>query len=72
MTLAMQTKLVAILVAAFLFLVIVMQNSEPVNVQVLFWRATVDKLLLFPAIFLAGLAAGLLLGWSRRRTSKAG
>jgi uncharacterized integral membrane protein len=55
------------LVGAALVLIVAAQNNRPVIIDVLFWRAEVDRLLLFPALFLLGLVAGFLLGWGWER-----
>jgi uncharacterized integral membrane protein len=53
---------------AVLFIVILVgiQNSKPIDLRFLFWRAQVDGLLLFALLFAAGLGTGFLL--ARRRS----
>jgi uncharacterized integral membrane protein len=59
------------LIIALLVLIVAGQNSHPVQVSFLVWRAWVDGLLLFILIFLVGMLAGALLfwGWRRGRSS---
>jgi len=54
--------------AGLLLLVIVgAQNSRPIALRFLFWKAEVDGLLLFALLFLGGMLIGwLLLGRPRR------
>ena len=58
-----------ILLLLIIAIVVIMaaQNSYPVQVYFLFWRAQVDGLLLFLLVFLVGMLAGSLLFWGWRR-----
>jgi len=53
--------------AALLVVILVgIQNSRPIDLRFLFWRAEVDGLLLFALLFVAGLGTGFLL--ARRKS----
>ena len=60
-------RTIIFLVIAALVLIVAGQNSRPVQVSFLVWRAWVDGLLLFILIFLVGMLAGSLLFWGWRR-----
>jgi uncharacterized integral membrane protein len=51
--------------------IVVLQNSSPVVVRVLFWSASVDLLLLLLGLFVVGLITGALLAWVFRPGKKA-
>lgn len=63
----MKIKIVGALVLVALLIVVTLQNSAPVDLRFLFWKATVDRLLLFPALFLAGFASGAAVFWAQRK-----
>ena len=54
----MKIKLIGTLVLAALLLIIVFQNSEPVTVELLFWKISMSGILLYPLIFVIGIGAG--------------
>lgn len=64
-------RIIILLVVFALIIIMAIQNSYPVSLYFLFWRAQIDGLLLFLLIFLVGVLAGSLLfwGWRRGRTS---
>lgn len=68
-----KAKLIAIIVILLLSIIIILQNAEPVQVQVLFWTGQMSEALLMLLIFGLGLLAGLLFasGLLRRKRSKA-
>jgi uncharacterized integral membrane protein len=62
-------RVLAGLIVLLLLIIVAVQNSNPVSIRMLFWRADVDGLLLFACLFLAGAVSGLLLShlWRRGR-----
>jgi uncharacterized integral membrane protein len=54
----LNVKLAGILALVLLLLVIVFQNSEPVTVELFFWKLSMPGILLYPLIFFLGAAAG--------------
>jgi uncharacterized integral membrane protein len=58
--------IVALVLLCFVLLVAA-QNSYPINLYFLFWRAQIDGLLLFLLIFLLGALTGALGFWGLRR-----
>jgi uncharacterized integral membrane protein len=67
MTTMAKVKWGLVLVGGVLVMIVGLQNRAPVSIDVLFWKATVDRLLLFPALFLTGLFLGFVLGWGWER-----
>ena len=63
------TKLVAAIVLAVVVALFVLQNSEPVGVDFLFWTWTASRALVLLVVFLLGVAVGWLArpGARRRR-----
>lgn len=51
------------LALALLVAVLVLQNTEVVEVRLLFWTLSMSRALLLPLVFLAG----LLVGWALHR-----
>ncbi len=64
----MKAKVLIILVLLALFLIIVLQNSEVVTLQLLFWQITISRILLiFIIVFI-----GFVLGYTVGRTGRHG
>ncbi|MCH7504258.1 DUF1049 domain-containing protein [PVC group bacterium] len=53
-----QVKKYGIIALAILLVIIIFQNTEPVSLEILFWRITMSRILLYPLIFLIGLGVG--------------
>jgi uncharacterized integral membrane protein len=66
----MAVKVVVALVLVVLFLVFVMQNSDPVPVKFLFLDAQIPLIWVYVGCAAIGAAIVWLLGHSRRRTNK--
>ena len=62
-----QIKLALGLIGVVLVVIVAAQNTGREDLRVLFWRAEVDRLLLFPSLFALGLIVGWLLGWGVRK-----
>jgi uncharacterized integral membrane protein len=62
-------KIIAIAVIAVLTLIVVLQNTESIQTQILFWNLTMPKALLLFGAVLVGFALGVLTvgRMSRRR-----
>ena len=60
-------RTILLLLIIAIVVIMAMQNSYPVQIYFLFWRAQVDGLLLFLLVFLVGMLAGSLLFWGWRR-----
>lgn len=64
-----QFKTIVLTLAAVLFLVIIIQNTEVMEFRLLFFPITMSRALFFALVFLLGAAAGWTgcLVWKRRR-----
>lgn len=60
-------KFLAGLAGLLLLVIVGVQNSRPIALRFLFWKAEVDGLLLFALIFLGGMLVGWLLTSRPRR-----
>jgi uncharacterized integral membrane protein len=60
-------RTIFLLIIIAMVVIMAIQNSYPVPIFFLFWRANVDGLLLFLLVFLVGVLAGSLLTWGWRR-----
>ena len=60
-------RLIILLTVLALVLIVALQNSYPITLFFLFWRAQIDGLFLFIMIFLTGVLAGWLTFWGWKR-----
>jgi uncharacterized integral membrane protein len=58
MEVVMSAKAVVIVIAAILFLVIVLQNTQVVTLQFLFWELAMSRIILLPLVGLIGFILG--------------
>ncbi len=56
----MKTKTIIILILALLFVIIVLQNTQVVPIQFLFWKISMSRIILIPFFTLIGVIIGLL------------
>ncbi len=70
MTTSQKVKLTLAAFGVVLVVIVALQNRQPVEIHVLFWRATVDRLLFIPGLFAMGIVVGLLVSWGWRRRRK--
>jgi uncharacterized integral membrane protein len=56
------TKLIIIAVLAVLVFVVLIQNTEVVSFQFLFWTLTMSRILMISFLLLVGLVIGYILG----------
>ena len=64
----MRMRFAVILVLAVLFVVVLAQNTENVDVTLLFWTLSMSRIVLFAIIFGLGFITGVLTGrpWCRK------
>jgi len=64
----MRVRTVAILVLLLLSLVVIVQNTEPVSVRILFWDLVMSRIILLGLSIAVGVIIGFLLGrpWRKR------
>ena len=64
----MRPKTIIVLVLLLLSLVILIQNTQVVTLQVFFWHITMSRILLIPILILVGFIIGYLVAMLRKRT----
>ncbi|MFO7897113.1 MAG: LapA family protein [Candidatus Cloacimonadales bacterium] len=57
----MKAKTITLLVLVALFIILVMQNSAPVKINIYFWSIHMSGIILFPAILIVGVIIGYIL-----------
>jgi len=58
----MNFKLISIGVLVGLVLIILIQNTQVVSFQVLFWKLSMSRIILFPLVLLVGFIIGFFVG----------
>jgi len=58
----MKTKTIIILVLVALFLIILFQNTEVMEMRLFFWTISMSRIILFPLTLLVGIIIGFVLG----------
>lgn len=56
----MENKNIAIIALAFLLVIILVQNTQVVSVQFLFWNISMSRIILILFVFLIGFGSGYL------------
>ncbi len=56
----MKVKTVIILFLLFLFLIILLQNTEVVNFRIYFWELSMSRIILLPAVLIIGFIIGFI------------
>ncbi len=63
----MRPKTIILMILLLLCLVILVQNTQVVTLQVFFWHITMSRILLIPILILIGFIIGCLAAVLRRR-----
>jgi uncharacterized integral membrane protein len=63
----MKPKTIILMILLLLCLVILIQNTEVVTLQVFFWQITMSRILLIPILILIGFVIGYLAAMLRKR-----
>ncbi|MDD3051116.1 MAG: lipopolysaccharide assembly protein LapA domain-containing protein [Candidatus Cloacimonetes bacterium] len=58
----MSAKAIFILVILAAFLVVLLQNTQVVELRLLFWKISMSRIILFPLTLFLGIVIGLILG----------
>ena len=56
----MKVKTVTILFLVFLFLIILLQNTEVVDFSIYFWKISMSRIILLPSILIMGFVIGFI------------
>ncbi|MFW6114672.1 MAG: lipopolysaccharide assembly protein LapA domain-containing protein [Thermodesulfobacteriota bacterium] len=57
----MRPKFIAVLVLIALFLVILIQNLQPVTLRLFFWKVSMSQIILIPIIMAIGAVIGFII-----------
>ena len=66
----MNAKNIVIIILVALFVLFVVQNTQTVDVRLLFWTVSMSRALMLLGTLLIGLIAGWLLGRAQRKPKK--
>jgi len=58
--LSMKLKTIIILILVALFVVIAIQNTQAVTIQILFWKISMSRIIFIPLLMLLGFVIGFL------------
>ncbi|MBU2591500.1 MAG: DUF1049 domain-containing protein [Nitrospinae bacterium] len=61
----MKAKTIMFMIIGLLFLTIIVQNTQVVSLQLLFWEITMSRIILFPLFILIGFIAGIIVKFQR-------
>jgi uncharacterized integral membrane protein len=56
----MKLKTIIILILVALFVVIAIQNTQAVTIQILFWKISMSRIIFIPLLMLLGFVIGFL------------
>ncbi|MCF7912061.1 MAG: LapA family protein [Candidatus Cloacimonetes bacterium] len=68
----MKAKSIIIIVLIALFLIVLFQNTQVVELRLLFWKISMSRIILFPVTLLVGFIIGFLLGRYGKNNKPAG
>ena len=63
----MKTKTIIILVLIALFLIILIQNTQVVEVQIFFWKMAMSRIIIIPLLLIMGFVIGYLVATGRKK-----
>jgi uncharacterized integral membrane protein len=66
----MKVKTIIILILIFLFLIILLQNTEVVGFRIYFWKISMSRIILLPAILVTGFIIGFITAKIHRKKHK--
>ncbi len=67
----MKPKTIIILILIILFIIVLIQNTEVVSFQIYFWKISMSRIIIYPAILLLGFVIGYITAVvSRKKKNK--
>lgn len=67
---AVGPKTIIALVFLSIFMIFILQNTEVVDIQFLFWKLSLSRVILLLGSLFIGVLAGLLIGWEMTAKNK--
>ncbi|MBW6516714.1 MAG: LapA family protein [Candidatus Cloacimonetes bacterium] len=56
----MNPKIILLIVLAIIFIILIVQNSKPIEVDILFWSINMSQIIVFFLILLIGFVGGYI------------
>ena len=66
----MKPKIILLIVLAIIFVVLIVQNSRPIEVELLFWNIQMSQVIIFFLILLIGFIGGYIVAKLETRSHK--
>jgi len=63
----MNSKWIFCVISGFLVLLVIIQNTQVIKLQILFWHLSASRILFLALVFILGLVLGFALGRRSRR-----
>jgi uncharacterized integral membrane protein len=61
-------KKILIIAGIALILIVIIQNTHAVSLQLLFWQITMPGIIFYPLLFLIGFGVGIFFGLTKRKS----
>ena len=66
----MKAKIIILIVLAIIFVILIVQNSRPIEVELLFWNIQMSQVIIFFLILLIGFIGGYVVAKLEARSLK--
>ncbi len=63
----MKPKTIIVLILLALFLIILLQNTKVVKIQLLFWKIEMSRIIMLPITLFLGIVIGFIIGKTKKR-----
>lgn len=63
----MKPKTIIVLILLSLFLIILLQNTKVVKIQLLFWKIGMSRIIMLPITLFLGIVIGFIIGKTKKR-----
>lgn len=63
----MKPKTIIVLILLALFLIILLQNTKVVKIQLLFWKIGMSRIIMLPITLFLGIVIGFIIGKTKKR-----
>lgn len=63
----MKSKTIIILILIALFMIILIQNTQVVEVQIFFWKIAMSRVIMIPLLLIMGFVIGYLVATVRKK-----
>jgi uncharacterized integral membrane protein len=63
----MKPKTIVLLICGILLLIILLQNTQVVSIQLIFWKISMSRIIFLPLVALIGFGIGYFIGRTTRK-----